>query len=239
MKLAEATSHPVPQGAGGLRGRNLAGAFGFLLDHLEEFGLGTLLLAAAFPAAPPTAAGFADPNYTNLWSSRLGGGNLFELTFIAFGVGWLVRAIVAPTRSTGFDRPLLALVLCLAGLNAVALTGSGGEVSYLAADLERLVLLAAGYLIVTRSVRDLAALRTFTLLLAGVICLRAIQLIFAYGLNGETEFTTILGRTALLITEDGFLLMLPVALAWGALSTAASPSGARSRWCSERRPCSS
>src|SRR5262249_34473417 len=43
------------------------------------------------------------------------------------------------------------------------------------------------------------------------------QLILAYGITGKTEFSTILGRSALLITEDGLLLMLPVALAWGAL----------------------
>ena len=130
---------------------------------------------------------------------------------------WLVRLLVVRPKSTSFDRPLVVVVLILIALQAVALTGSVGEIRYLTADLERIAMLVAGYVIVTRCVRDPSALRRFTLLLAGVIALRALQLLFSYGFTGETGFTTILHQPALLITEDGLLLMLPVVLAWGAL----------------------
>jgi hypothetical protein len=99
----------------------------------------------------------------------------------------------------------------------VALVGSLADIRYMQADLERVAMLVAGYVVVTRCVRDKVALRRFTLILAAAIAIRALQLIVTYGLTGETGFTTILHRSALLITEDGLLLMLPVALAWGAL----------------------
>lgn len=200
-----------------MRRRELTRAVGAVLDHLEEIGLAILLAAAGNPAGPPTAASFSNPDYQNLWSMRLGGATIFELAFVALAAAWLVRSLVARSRTTDFDRPLLVLVLCLVGLGALALAGSIGEIAYFPVDIERVALIAAGYLVVTRCIRDMRALRIFTLVLATVICLQAIYLIYTYGLTGQTEFATILGRTALLITEDGFLLMLPVALAWGAL----------------------
>ena len=186
------------------------------MDHLEELGLAALLAAAAFSASPPTVAGFA-PGYTNTWSTRLGPFNPFELAFVLLLCGWLVRSLVDRPRTTAFDRPLLTLALALGGLQALALPQSGGDLAYLAPDLERVVLLVAGYLVVTRSVRDFAALRIFALLLAAVICLRAAELTVVYGIAGNTGFVTALSGTALLITEDSFLLILPVMLAWGAM----------------------
>jgi hypothetical protein len=190
---------------------------GFIFDHLEEIGLGILLLAAFFPAAPPTVAALTSPEYTNVWSLRIGPANPIELGIALLAVCWTIRLLVVKPKSTSFDQPLIVLVLSLVALQAIALPGSVGEIDYFQADMERIALLVAGYVVVTRCVRDSTALRRFTLAVAGLITLRAIQLIVAYGLSGETGFTTILHRSALLITEDGLLLMLPVALAWGAL----------------------
>ena len=199
------------------RSLDLARLIGFVFDHLEEIGLAILLLAAFFPASPPTISALSDVAYTNAWSLRLGPANPFELAMAGLMAAWMIRLLVARPKSTSFDRPLIVLALSLIALQALALSGSVGEIRYLTADAERVAMLVAGYVIVTRCIRDRVALRRFTLLLAGVIALRALQLLFAYGLTGETGFTTILQRPALLITEDGLLLMLPVVLAWGAL----------------------
>jgi hypothetical protein len=190
---------------------------GIVFDHLEEIGLAILFVAAFFPAAPPTVAALTNPDYVNMWSLRLGPGNPFELAIVALAAAWAIRLLVTQPKSTSFDQPLVILVLSLAALQALALPGSHGDIRYLQVDLERIALLGAGYVVVTRCIRDMGALRRFTLILAGAIALRALQLIIAYGLTGETGFTTILGRPALLITEDGLLLMLPVMLVWGAL----------------------
>jgi len=199
------------------RSVDLAGLIGFVFDHLEEIGLAVLLLAAFFPASPPTISALSNTEYTNLWSLRLGPANPFELAMAVLAVAWAIRLLAVRPKTTNFDRPLAILVLSLIALQVLALAGSLGEIRYMTADLERVAMLGAGYLIVTRCVRDAKGLRRFTLLLAGLIVLRALQLLITYGLTGETGFTTILSRPALLITEDGLLLMLPVALAWGAL----------------------
>jgi hypothetical protein len=199
------------------RAVDLSRIAGLVFDHLEEIGLAILLLAAFFPAAPPTVDALTSTGYTNMWSLRLGPANPFELGLAILAAAWAVRLLVVAPKSTDFDRPLAILVLSLAAMQAVALAGSLADIRYMQADLERVAMLVAGYVVVTRCVRDKAALRRFTLILAAAIAIRAIQLIVTYGLTGETGFTTILHRSALLITEDGFLLMLPVALAWGAL----------------------
>jgi hypothetical protein len=199
------------------RSLGLARLAGTVFDRLEEIGLFILLVAAYFPAAPPTVTALLSPDYTNLWSLRLGPANPFELAMALLVGAWMVRLLVVPPKSTAFDRPLATLVLALAALQALALPGSIADVAYLQADLERIAMLLAGYVIVSRCIRDREALFRFTLVLGGVIAVRSIQLLFAYGFTGETGFTTILDRSALLITEDGLLLMLPVALAWGAL----------------------
>jgi hypothetical protein len=188
------------------------------LGAVEGFGLGVLLLASFFPATSPTAAAFTDPTYSNIWSSRVyGPANAFELAMILFGIAWIVARGIEPARRSSFDRPLAVLALCLALVEVVALSGTFEDAIYLKPDLERIALLAAGYWIVTRCVRDRRLLRLFVLTLAGAIALRATQLVITYGLSGETQFATILGDPALLITADGLLLILPVSLAWGAV----------------------
>jgi hypothetical protein len=199
------------------RSIDLARLAGFVFNHLEEIGLAILLVAAFYPAAPPTISALSNVSYTNTWSLRLGPANPFELAMAVLAAAWAVRLLVVRPKSTSFDRPLIVLGLSLVALQALALSGSVGEIRYMSADLERVAMLVAGYVIVTRCIRNGVALRRFTLLLAGAIALRALQLLFSYGLTGQTGFTTILQQPALLITEDGLLLMLPVVLAWGAL----------------------
>lgn len=221
MELREATSQAGttrPSSALAVpRSVDLARLLGFVFSHLEEIGLAILLVAAFYPAAPPTISALSNVSYTNTWSLRLGPANPFELAMAALAAAWAVRLLVVRPKSSNFDRPLIVLTLSLIALQALALSGSTGEIRYMSADLERVAMLVAGYIIVTRCIRSSDALRRFTLLLGGAIALRALQLLFSYGLTGETGFTTILQQPALLITEDGLLLMLPVVLAWGAL----------------------
>lgn len=209
MKPAPAPAEP--------RSIDLSRLASVVFDHLEEIGLAILLVAAFFPAAPPTVTALTDLDYVNMWSLRLGPANPFELALAGLVVVWAIRLLVVRPKSTSFDQPLLAVALSLLALQAFALPRSPGDIMFMQADLERIALLVAGYVVVTRCIRDPRSLRRFTLILAGVISLRAAQLLIVYGLTGETGFTTILDRSALLITEDGLLLMLPVALAWGAL----------------------
>ncbi len=198
------------------------------LGFVPAFGLGILLVAIFFPASPPTALAFTDPHYSNIWSTRIyGAGNSFEIAMGLFALAWIVNELPKPTRLTRFDRPLLILVCCLAAIEAVSLFRTLDDAIYLKPDLETIAMLVAGYAIVTRCVQNMQVLRVFTYAVAAVICLRAIELVFAYGLTGQTYFTTILGRQALLITEDGLLLTLPVVLAWGALLDRALPRWGR------------
>lgn len=199
-------------------GGNLSRSLGAFLAHLDAFGLAIVVAAALFPASPPTAEAFTNPStYLNVWSLRLGPTNPFELAISALVIGWVLRAGFAPTRPSSFDRPLLALGLALCAIQALALPLNLADAKYVQVDLERILVLAAGYVIVTRCIGDAQGLRRFTVMLAGVICLSAGWLVLRYGITGQTNFTTILDRQALLITEDTLLLLLPIALAWGAL----------------------
>jgi len=217
VPMQRAANPPTGNALAMPRSVDLSRLAALVFDHLEEIGLAILLFAAFFPAAPPTVGALLNADYVNMWSLRLGPANPFELALVVLAAAWAVRLLVVAPKSTGFDRPLAILVLCLAALQVLALPRSLGDLQYLQADLERVALLIGGYVVVTRCVRDRVALRRFTLILAGAIVVRALQLLVTYGLTGETGFTTILHRSALLITEDGLLLMLPVALAWGAL----------------------
>lgn len=188
------------------------------LDRLEPIGLAILLVAVLLPASPPTATAFSDPSaYLNIWSLRFGPANPFEILIGAFAIGWLARSLLVPSRTSSFDRPLLVLVLFLLALQALSLPQHLDDALYVQADIERIALLAAGYAIATRCIRDARSLQRFTIALAAVICIAAAALVLGYGVTGQTNFHTILGRKALLITEDTLLLLLPVVLAWGAL----------------------
>jgi len=187
------------------------------VTHAEALGLGILLIAAAFPAAPPTAASLiTSGSAPGIWAQRYGGANIFEVAMVVWAGLWIVRSLAAPPRRFAFDRQLLALALGLLALQALALRYRS-QMVYLGPDSERLALVGLGYFIASRCVRDRRVLEWFACALATVIALRAIELVVRYGLTGQTEFVTILGRSALLITEDALLLVLPVMLLWGAL----------------------
>lgn len=183
---------------------------------LGAVGLLIVLLAAAFPATPPTVGDIVSST-GSLWTRRIGPGNVFELLLAGLAVAWFARSLVASLPRSTFDSVLLAAVLGLTALQVLAICLDLGTAQYLRLDIERLVLPAAGYLVVTRSIDGEHALRTFVIALAAVITLRSLQLVLVYGITGKTQFGTITGGQALLITEDTLLLLLPLVLSWGAL----------------------
>jgi hypothetical protein len=205
-------SGPVP--------RRLPGAataeagVGLLVDRLGMLALGVLLLAAAFPAQAPTVGQVLEGS-GSLWETRLGPANIFELLLLAVAPLAILRSFVERQRNSSFDRPLLGAALIILALQIVAVSANLGTADYVPLDLERLFWLIVPYVIITRAIRDLNGLRFFTVTIAAVVAVRTIELVVQYG--SSTGFGTITGGSAVLITEDTLLVLLPLALAWGAL----------------------
>lgn len=210
MDSTEATlQHPsLP-----LRGPKVA--VGMLVSRLDLLALGALLLAAAFPAQAPTVSEVLAGTGSSFWETRIGPANVFELMVVVLAALAFVRAFASQARTSSFDRPLLGAVLIIGALQMIALPHNLSSAEYVPLDLERLLLPVAAYLIVTRAIRDRRSLQFFTVAVAAVVAVRTLQLVAQYG--GSTEFGTITGGSALLITEDTLLMLLPLALAWGAL----------------------
>jgi len=189
------------------------------IRHWRTLCLALLVVGAASPQGPNSAAGIVNPDasYFGVWSTRIGIFNLFEIAFAALGVIWLVRRLSSRGSESSFDRPLLVAAGGLAVFQPIALAISGDDVQFLLFDLERVVVPLAAYAIVTRCIGDLGRLRAFVIIVAVAITGRALELLLAGGFGADTNFGTATGRDALLITEDSLLLALPLMLAWGAL----------------------
>lgn len=183
--------------------------------------LALVLIAAASPQSPPTAAGLADPDaFQSIWSLRLGPANLIEIGTVLIGAAGLFALALAPTREvprSSFDLTIAATAVVLAGLQGIALFRGLPADRFLLFDVERVLMPLIGYVLVSRAIADRVLLRRFVLLLAGVLLARWLELVVVHGLIGSTEFGTAKGGTALLITEDAFLISIPVLLAWGML----------------------
>jgi hypothetical protein len=213
-----ATDLTLPRRAQLPRRSPLAGAkdgLGLLVSRLDVLALGVLLVAAAFPASAPTVGQLLSSTGSGVWETRLGPANAIELLLIAVAGLALVRAFVSRARSSSFDRPLLGVLLILVALQVAAIPRHLASAEFVPLDVERILLPVAAYLIVTRAIADRRGLRLFTIALAFVLVARTITLVLQYG--GSTEFGTITGGSALLITEDTLLVLFPLALAWGSL----------------------
>jgi hypothetical protein len=187
--------------------------------HWRILCLTLLVVGAASPQGPNSAANILDPNasYFGVWSTRVGIFNLWELAFAPLAVIWAVRRLSTPGRESSFDRPLLVAAGALVIFQPLALAIAGDDVQFLLFDMERVLVPIAAYAIVTRCSGNLAGLRAFLLVVAAAITARAAELIVLGGFGSNTNFGTATGRHAILITEDSLLLALPLMLAWGAL----------------------
>ncbi len=190
---------------------------------LPSFGrcaaLGIVLACAASPQAAPTIGGVLGTTpYSSVWSVRLGPANVFELFGIAIVGAWLAAQALAPClpiRRSAFDTPLLITAALLGLLQTVALLRGLPSSEFLAFDLERILIPLAGYLLVTRAVIERATWSATVWLLAFVLLGRAAELVVVHGVLGTTQFGTSRGQTALLITEDTLLVIVPAVLLWG------------------------
>ena len=175
-------------------------------------------MGVAFPAASPSF----DPTVTNkstwVWNLRIADGPTpFDIGLGAVALVWLIRAKVITAPSTRLDRPLALVALILLLLTAFTFARSEPGLRSFAFDLERLVIPAAAFLIVSRSVRTREDARAFAFIVGLILVLTAGLLVLVYGVMGSTQFGTITGQTALLITEDSLLLIFPAVIAWGYL----------------------
>lgn len=196
---------------------NRRGILGWLIERADLFALAVLVIAAAFPASPPTAGELLSGEASGLWNTRVAGANVFELMILVPALLWLVRSQVLRPRTSSFNRALLAGALAVLCTQAIALTFNYEFAEFFALDLERVLIPAAAYILVTQAVNDRKTLFRFSTVIGVVLVLRFIQLVIVHGIIGTTEFGTITGRFALLITEDVLIILFPLALLWGRL----------------------
>ena len=158
---------------------------GWLVEHLNLIALGVLLVAVAIPASPPTVREVVGSASSGFWSYRYGPANVLEPMLAAVAALALVRAFVTRPSMSSFDRPLIGAALIVLALQALALPLHLKDAHYIPLDLERLLIPAAAYVIVTRAIRDVRALRLFIFAAGAIICLRVLQLVLVYGLTGK------------------------------------------------------
>lgn len=211
--IAADPSHGMARGPSGAMTRFVAA----LLARWEVLSLSLLVLGAAWPQGPNSVQGYLHPGaYFSIWTERVGPLNLFELAFAGLGALWLIRRIAMPGSESSFDRPLIAGVAALGTLQLLALALNVTDVKFLPFDLEHVLVPMASYAIVTRCIHHFSRLRAFILIVAAAILVRASELVLVGGILSDTQFGTLTGRHALLITEDSLLVALPLLLAWGA-----------------------
>lgn len=186
------------------------------LGAFEKGAIALLLLAALSPAAPTTAVGLVNPSsYTNAWTLRLGGGpNVVELGLLVLAAVWVGSGTAWRGRSA-LDRAVAWFALLVAGLQLLALARNGSGIEFMPLDVERVLLLVAGYLVVTRMDIGTDWAKRVAFLTAGALAVSFCWVTLRHGIVGSTEFGTVSGGKALLITEDSLLVIVPVVLGWG------------------------
>jgi len=183
---------------------------------VEAAGLALIAAASWSTYGAPTASGFGDEAHQSIWSVRPALKlNLFELAFLVVVALWLARAARSRVELSSLDGSLLAVVAAIGACHLFALARGEEALVYERVDAERVALLVAGYFVATRFRLDARALRLVVLGLVGVLLFRAAVLVIQHGIIGSTDFATLSGRVAILVTEDSLLLLVPAVAAWG------------------------
>lgn len=185
----------------------------------EKWALVLVVAAALSPAATPTAVGLITPGaYHSLWSVRPAAGlNLVELGLVLLGAAFLPRLLAGRIPRSSLDRHFAVFGAVVVVVQLLALERGSGELTYQLLDVERVVLVFGGYLVVSRIAMSSDQLRGVIFLVAGVLLATFAWFTLRYGIVGSTNFGTAGGRIALLITEDSLLVGFAVVLAWGML----------------------
>jgi hypothetical protein len=187
------------------------------LGAVELAAIFVLLLAAWSTYAPTAAAVLAGQSaHVSVWTERpLLGANVFEIAFLVAAVLWAFRALDGRERWSFLDSHVVALGALLLGLTLIAAQRGSIWLTYLAVDTERVALLVAGYVLVTRMRIGTRSWRFLVVGLAAVLLLRFAVLTVQHGVVNSTEFATVTGRVALIITEDVFLVGVALVALWG------------------------
>lgn len=188
------------------------------LGFVEAASFLVLSVAAWSAYAAPTAVGYFDEDaYTSIWNARpIASANVFELGVVVVAVGWLVRALRRRReRWSALDSHVAAFSALVAILVLVALQRAGATAVYEKFDLERLVLFGAGYLLISRLSLRPRTLAAFAFVLAALFLVHFAAITIQHGIVGSTEFATVAGRLALLITEDAVLVGVGLTVLWG------------------------
>jgi hypothetical protein len=184
---------------------------------VDGVALAVVVLALASPAAAPYGLALGEPTlYTSAWSLRpIAGLNVIEFLFGALVLLRLLRPAGRTWAQSALDGHLLAFAAVVLAWQLVALLRTPEGLLFQHLDIERIGLVFAGYLVVTRMRFGRAQLRALIGLCGIGLVLAVVYLVVRYGLLESTGFGTSTGRVALLITEDCALVGLPVLLLWG------------------------
>jgi len=183
-----------------------------------------LLVAALSPYSPPTIAASttpglltADAAYESAWTFRpVAGLNVIEIGFLALALVWMLRTAVAGERRSRLDLHVLGLGTLIGALHLFALARGEPGLIYQAFDVERVAMVAVGYLVVSRMWLSGHQVGLLVTALAGVLAAITAFLVVRHGLIGTTSFVSSDGRrTALIITEDTLLVGFAAVVAWG------------------------
>lgn len=180
-------------------------------SRFEIAALVTLLLAASSPFAAPVVG--APP--TGAWHvPLLPSGDLVLLSAFASCGVWAATRWGVPGWST-LDGVVAGFALVLAIAHVLAVIRDRELLLFESADVRRLLMVVVGYFLVSRLRVDRSGLVRLVWLLAAVLAVVVGWLVLRHGLVGTTNFATLSGRYALLITEDALLVMVPLTLALG------------------------
>lgn len=141
-------------------------------------------------------------------------GDLVLLAALASVVVWAVTRWGSPGWSM-LDGVLAGFALLLVVVHLLAYIRDRQLLLYESADVRRLLMVALGYFLVTRLRVDRTTLVRGVWVIAAVVAINAAWLVLRHGVLGSTNFATLSGRYALLITEDALLIMLPMILVLG------------------------
>lgn len=187
------------------------------LGPYELAAMGFLLVAALSSYAGPTAAGVAQPNsYTSIWSIEpVPPVDLASVGLALLLCVWGVSALTGPARMSALDRSMLGLLVVVGLMHVLALARSEPGLLYQGVDFRSMMLLAGGYFVVSRMQISGPSFLVAVGCLAAIVLLHTAWLAVRYGLLGNTNFYTVTGRRALLVSEDALLVLLPAVVAWG------------------------
>jgi len=205
--VSAVVKHPVLEA---IRGRTID-AYGCAVA-------GLLLLACWSSYGAPTIAAM-QAGQRSLWTFQILPGASVVLLSLAVVIGvWCLSTLDGPVEASTLDAVVAWLLGGIAFLHLLAVARHAPGLLFELLDIRALVLLAAGYFVMSRLNLPTRAL---LMLLGGVavaLAIHAAWLTLRYGILGDTGFATSSGRIALLVTEDALLLAIPVTIAWGLLA---------------------